>query len=97
MKFYDRQGAVIDFEQFAELKSTPGYARIAETTVGNLWVSTVWLGRNHNWGNGAPLIFETMVFGAKTQTALNYSERYANEIAALAGHDRACAWAKDQI
>jgi hypothetical protein len=26
-------------------------------------VSTVWLGLDHSWGQGPPLIFETMVFG----------------------------------
>ncbi len=30
-------------------------------------LSTVWLGLNHNWGNGAPLIFETMLFAPKSE------------------------------
>lgn len=29
------------------------------------WVSTVWLGIDHGWGEGPPLIFETMVFSGR--------------------------------
>lgn len=37
--------------------------RVAETTVGGTWVSTVFLGLDHNWEpGGPPLLFETMVF-----------------------------------
>lgn len=28
----------------------------------DLWVSTVFLGLDHNWGDGPPLLFETMCF-----------------------------------
>jgi hypothetical protein len=37
--------------------------RVAETTVDDVWISTVFLGLDHSWGEGPPLIFETMVFG----------------------------------
>jgi hypothetical protein len=36
--------------------------RVAETTVGNLWISTVFLGLDHNWHGGPPILWETMVF-----------------------------------
>lgn len=50
------------------LKWGEWYARadrhVAQTTVGPLSVSTVFLGLNHNFmGKGRPLLFETMVFG----------------------------------
>ena len=36
---------------------------IGKTSIGNRWlVSTVWLGLDHSFGHGPPLIFETMVF-----------------------------------
>jgi hypothetical protein len=39
------------------------YVIVARDDVGpNVYVSTVWLGLNHNFGGGTPIIFETMVF-----------------------------------
>jgi hypothetical protein len=42
------------------------YVCVAETTLTlngeEVDVSTIWLGINHRFGDGAPLIFETMVF-----------------------------------
>lgn len=36
---------------------------VANDTVGDVKVSTVFLGLDHNWGGGVPLLFETMIFG----------------------------------
>ncbi|SPA03543.1 protein of unknown function (plasmid) [Cupriavidus taiwanensis] len=35
---------------------------LAETTVGEFYISTVFLGLDHQWADGPPLIFETMVY-----------------------------------
>lgn len=35
---------------------------VARLQMGRALVSTVFLGLNHNWGDGPPLIWETMVF-----------------------------------
>jgi len=35
---------------------------VAQDRVGRYLVSTVFLGMDHNWGEGPPLFFETMVF-----------------------------------
>jgi hypothetical protein len=52
-------------------------------------VSTVFLGLDHCFsGRGKPILYETMIFGGSHDS---YQERYTNKIAALAGHDRACA------
>lgn len=38
--------------------------RVAETCLGNVLISTVFLGIDHRFfGNGPPLLFETLVFG----------------------------------
>lgn len=66
---------------------------VARTQVGQLFVSTVWLGIDHSWGGGPPLIFETMIFGPGLWSEL-WVERYPTEVAALAGHDRAVAVAR---
>ena len=37
---------------------------VAKSNVGDYWVSTVFLGLDHQWkDDGPPLLFETMVFG----------------------------------
>ena len=52
--------------------------------VGKIHVSTVFLGIDHQWGDGPPLLFETMVFG---DCALDESqERYSTWEEAEAGH-----------
>jgi hypothetical protein len=51
-------------------------------------VSTVFLGINHNFGPGAPLLFETMVFGGRFDEE---QERYATREQAIAGHDQILA------
>lgn len=39
---------------------------VAKTKVGDAYVSTVFLGVNHNFsGKGPPILWETMVFGGK--------------------------------
>ena len=50
------------------------------------WVSTVWLGLNHQYGEGKPLIFETMVFPKKESYSELDMERYSTEAEAIEGH-----------
>lgn len=51
-------------------------------------LSTVWLGLDHSFGFGPPLIFETMAFGIFGH-ADNFQQRYSTEAQALRGHARA--------
>jgi len=51
-------------------------------------VSTVWLGLDHGYGGGPPLIFETMVFGGAHDED---QWRYPTEVEALAGHAEICS------
>lgn len=90
--YYARDGRPLDMTSFAKLHSDRAYKRVAETTVGPYWVSTVWLGLNHNWGEGPPLIFETMVFLADTQELSSEfdMDRYATEDEAKQGHEDMC-------
>lgn len=37
--------------------------RVAATEIGDIHVSTVFLGLDHSFGEGPPMIFETMIFG----------------------------------
>jgi hypothetical protein len=60
---------------------------VAQTKQGDVRVSTVFLGLNHQWGDGPPLVFETMIFGGEHD---QYQERYSTWDEAEAGHRKAC-------
>lgn len=57
-------------------------------------VSTVFLGLDHNWGDGPPLLFETMVFGGLLDGEM---DRYATKADALIGHALMCARVRDSL
>lgn len=57
--------------------------RIALDKFDGVKVSTVFLGLDHNFGSGEPLVFETMVFGGPFDEEC---ERYSTREQAIAGH-----------
>lgn len=59
---------------------------VAKTDAGGILISTVFLGMNHNFGDGCPLWFETMIFGGEHD---GYQERYSTWDEAEAGHKSA--------
>lgn len=66
-----------------------GKAKIlVQEDVGNAWVSTVFLGLDHNWGEGPPLVFETMVFRDGNG---DDCQRYSTWLQAMEGHRKVCA------
>lgn len=104
MGYFDRAGEPISMARWGELYElgvdadgkfgAESYKRVGEDTVGPWWVSTVWLGINHNFGPGDPLIFETMIFNRGDEDGPEGPyhgdcTRYSSEAAALAGHRRA--------
>lgn len=91
--YYNRAGQVISREEWASKFEDDDDRRVAETTVGIFWVSTVFLGLNHAWGGGPPLIFETMVFNQDSEREFEdvFCERYSTEEEALAGHKEVVA------
>lgn len=38
---------------------------VKQETIGDVKISTVFLGLDHQFGDGPPLLFETMIFGGK--------------------------------
>jgi hypothetical protein len=83
---YDRSGQPIDFERWVMLFSDARYQVLRQTDVGNVTVSTVWLGADMSIER-EPLIFETMVFGVGREECYRYTE----ETLALAHHDKLVA------
>lgn len=68
---------------------------IADDMVGEIRVSTVFLGTDHSFlDTETPVLYETMIFGGAHD---QYQERYTNKVAALAGHDRAFAFVRDSV
>lgn len=55
-------------------------------------VSTVFLGLDHSFGEGPPLLYETMVFGGSMDQEM---QRYTTRKQAVAGHKRTFAAVKE--
>jgi hypothetical protein len=91
-RYYDRRGYPMPMATWAECFEDPAYKRIALTRLpgGRKWVSTVWLGLDHQWGAGSPLIFESMVFG-RGMSELD-TRRYSTEEEAREGHHLLVKW-----
>lgn len=62
------------------------HRRVVETYVDDICVSTVFLGLDHSFNHGPPMIFETMIFGGEHDEK---QWRYSTWDEAVAGHDRA--------
>jgi len=67
---------------------------VADETIDDKRISTVWLGLDHQWNeNGPPLIYETMVFNGDPHEI--YCKRYSTWQEAEKGHHRAVQWVKN--
>lgn len=60
--------------------------RVAETHIGKIRVSTVFLGIDHSFGGGPPILFETMIFGGELD---QWQERCCTWDAAVKMHNDA--------
>jgi hypothetical protein len=83
----DRNPVPVDLMTWARWFEKSNQRRVASTRLGTAHVSTVFLGLNHRYGPGAPVLYETMIFD-KTRDH-GYMERYETDEQARAGHRRA--------
>lgn len=93
-RYYDRDGSEITIDQWTDRRrSTDEYRRVAFDKVADADISTVWLGLDHSFGfgEGPPLIFETMIFGGPCDQD---QWRYSTEAQAIEGHKAAVKKAK---
>ena len=96
--YFDRRGNSMSLMDWSEKFRDMDYKVIRRTDLpdGKL-VSTVWLGMDHNFGSGAPLIFETMVFPSQGDFGELDMDRYATEAEAITGHEAMVArWTPQQ-
>ena len=84
---FDKDGSPLELLEWAQKLEIEGYNRVEETTLPDgKWVSTVWLGLDHQFGDGPPLIFETMVFQSRDSLDEQDMERYSTIEEAREGH-----------
>ena len=65
---------------------------VKQQHVGKIYISTVFLGFDHSWGDAPkPILWETMIFGSKYGF---YQDRYSTYDEALKGHKAAVELAR---
>lgn len=95
--FYKLEGRKVvscSTKEFAKFMSLGENKRVAEDFVGDMHVSTVFLGMNHNIGRGRPLFFETMIFGGGLDQMVNRCSTYDE---AEGMHKEMVEFAKDSL
>lgn len=88
-----RPEACADIMKWAQSLETTN-RHVAHDHIGEVWVSTVFLGVDHNFMlDGPPLLFETMVFVNGRDANFGF-DRYATWEEAEAGHSAAVSLAR---
>jgi hypothetical protein len=83
-------GDLLDWARWLETADR----HVGDTRIGVLRVSTVFLGLDHSFGRGEPLLFETMIFGDGED---GYQVRTPTWDAAQKAHAEAVAIAEERI
>jgi len=90
----DKQPVEADVLTWGVFFENDANRRVAHTFLGLSEISTVFLGLDHNWGDGPPLIFETMIFGGRHD---GYQTRCSTWEEAEAGHREAVSLLGDGL
>jgi hypothetical protein len=67
------------------------FRHVGDDTLNGYRVSTVFLGVNHQFGDGPPLLYETMIFRGGDPGQEVFCDRYSTRAQAAEGHARALA------
>lgn len=62
------------------------YKAVKQEHIGDIFISTVFLGLDHAWQSDIPVLWETMIFGGEHD---QYQDRYTSYEDALEGHQTA--------
>ena len=68
------------------LKNNPERKAVKQEKIGDILVSTVFLGLDHAWNSDIPVLWETMIFGGEHD---QYQDRYTSIEDAVEGHQKA--------
>ena len=71
----------VDWEE-----NNPERRLVKQDRIGDIFVSTVFLGLDHSWRGNTPILWETMIFGGDHD---QYQERHTSYEDALEGHQTA--------
>jgi hypothetical protein len=85
---------LITWENQFEEMSRAGTLHVGKDDINGKFISTAWLGNNHNFYSGEPLLFETMVFNDDSLIE-DYFDRYTTWDEAVEGHKKAVQWVLD--
>ena len=87
----------VDVMVWAEMFEDFAIRRVGQTTIYrfgvHVWISTMFLGLDHQWGEGPPLLYETMVFGGPDHD--DYLERETSRSDAAWTHEIAVQQQRD--
>ncbi len=67
--------------------------RVGKDFIGEVMISTVFLGLDHSFGGGPPLLFETMIFGGELE---GWQERCSTWEQAEEMHKKAMAMVREE-
>jgi hypothetical protein len=87
----DRLPVAVNFNIWAQWFANIDNQRVGEDYIGKVHVSTVFLGLDHNWHGGDPILFETMIFHGPLDRE---TWRYCTYAEAERGHAEAMTQAK---
>lgn len=103
-RYYDQEGIPISLWEYSCRMDKDNH--IAEETIEDFCISTVWLGLDHSRSlvrlgikprTDPPIIFETMIFGPQGNRFDDYQDRYSTKEQALEGHKTACEYVKRHL
>jgi hypothetical protein len=97
-RYYDPKGRPMSMRRWAQSMGNERHVGESILRIRGRWyrVSTVWLGLDHSFFGGPPLIFETMIFGGDRDTDL-MMWRYSTADEAMRGHVRAVRFLKRNV
>jgi len=68
------------------IEANPDKKVVKQENIGDIFVSTVFLGLDHAWNSDVPVLWETMIFRGEYD---QYQDRYTSVEDALKGHKKA--------
>lgn len=86
----DKNPVATTFLAYTLWESKQKTRHVGDTRINGCRVSTVFLGVNHNWSGGPPVLFETMIFTRRCgsyRTLDQIQRRYCTWQQAQTGHD----------
>lgn len=91
-RYYSRDGHPITIDQWVQAFNDNSL--LHDQINDDVRVSTIYLGLDHSFGEGPPLIYETMIFGGEFDSDC---ERYTTEAQAREGHAAMLAKAREGV